>query len=211
MVSMLASLLMLLFILVWFVRHGTQMSEILINLRADMEALQNLFANAGDAVTQVPSHTAGYMLFVVVLAVYGGLAILGLWALWESRGQKYVPEATEYAQTQRVRRAMGAGLRELQEHTDPRQAIIACYARLEHLLMDYGMPVAQHLTPQEYMSTALQDLDLPLDIFADLVRLFELARYSLYPLDDAARTKAITHLEQLKAHLEGESAYAAQP
>ena len=100
-----------------------------------------------------------------------------------------------------VQRAVAAGLQELRTHTDPRQAIIACYARLEHLLTDYGVPAYEHLTPQEYMGTALQDLDLPTDAFAGLVALFELARYSLHPLDDTARRTAMAYLEQLQTHL----------
>ena len=75
-----------------------------------------------------------------------------------------------------AQRAVAAGLQELRLHTDPRQAIIACYARLEHLLEDYGVPAYGYLTPQEYMGAALHDLDLPTDAFAGLVGLFELAR-----------------------------------
>jgi hypothetical protein len=106
---------------------------------------------------------------------------------------------------------MTAGLRELREHADPRHAIIACYARLEHLLEDYGMPAYHHLTPQEYMRAAVRDLDLPPDALAGLIRLFELARYSLHPLDDGARMAAIAHLERLKVHLEGEEVHARHP
>jgi hypothetical protein len=58
------------------------------------------------------------------------------------------------------------------------------------------------------MGAALHDLDLPTDAFAGLVGLFELARYSLHPLDDRARARAIVHLEQLNAHLERDHTYA---
>jgi hypothetical protein len=34
------------------------------------------------------------------------------------------------------------------------------------------------------------------------VALFELARYSLHPLDDTARLAAMAYLEQLQAHLQ---------
>jgi hypothetical protein len=101
-------------------------------------------------------------------------------------------------------------LQELRLHTDPRQAIIACYARLEHLLEGHGVPAYGHLTPQEYMGAALRDLDLPPDAFAGLVELFELARYSLHPLDDGARARAIAYLERLKAHLERGHTHAVQ-
>ena len=105
---------------------------------------------------------------------------------------------------------MTAGLRELRLHADPRQAIIACYARLEHLLEDHGMPAWRHLTPQEYMGATLKGLDLPLDAFTGLIQLFELARYSLHALDATARSAAIAHLEQLSAHLQGDADHVAR-
>jgi hypothetical protein len=55
----------------------------------------------------------------------------------------------------------------------------------------------------------LQDLDLPTNAFAGLVGLFELARYSLHPLDDTARRAAMTYLEQLQAHLQQDGTHAA--
>jgi hypothetical protein len=117
--------------------------------------------------------------------------------------------AADDPRPRQVQRAVAAGLQELRTHTDPRQAIIACYARLEYLLNDYGVPAYEHLTPQEYMGTALHDLDLPTDAFAGLVRLFELARYSLHPLDDTARHTAMAYLEQLQIHLEQDDTHAA--
>jgi hypothetical protein len=102
----------------------------------------------------------------------------------------------------------------LQQHDDPRLAIIACYARLEHLLEDHGVPADTTLTPQEYMGAALQGLDVtsePLaEALANLVQLFELARYSLHPLDDEAKQAAATYLETIKSHLEWEAALATR-
>jgi hypothetical protein len=138
---------------------------------------------------------------VIVIVIYGGIALLSLWFLFEDRGEADLPAFQDEAHVRRVHRAMTAGLQELHEHTEPRQAIIACYARLEHLLEDHGVPAHHHLTPQEYMGAALRGLDLPLDAFTGLIQLFELARYSLHPLDDTARTRAIAHLEALRAHL----------
>jgi hypothetical protein len=56
----------------------------------------------------------------------------------------------------------------------------------------------------------LRGLDLPQEAFAGLIRLFELARYSLYPLDDAARAAARAYLEQLTTHVEGKAGHAAR-
>jgi hypothetical protein len=41
------------------------------------------------------------------------------------------------------------------------------------------------------------------------VALFELARYSLHPLDDTARRTAMAYLEQLQTHLQQDDTHAA--
>ena len=202
-VSTLASLTLLLIGVVWLWRHGPEVYQFLEHLRAQVHLAQELLeAGQHSFVQRVHSPTTGYTMFILVILVYGGLGLLGLWILCEGRGKAHVHATADEARPRQVRRAVAAGLQELRTHTDPRQAIIACYARLEHLLEDHGMPAYGHLTPQEYMGAALHDLDLPADAFAGLVGLFELARYSLHPLDDRARARAIAYLEQLNAHLE---------
>jgi uncharacterized protein DUF4129 len=188
----------------WLVRHGPKVEEFLARIRAEVGAIrESLGAGTQPMVDQVSSSTAGYTLFVIVVVIYGGIALVALWVLFEDHGYRPGSTPGDAPQVRQVRRAMQAGLRELRQHADPRQAIIACYARLEYLLEDHGMPAYEHLTPQEYMGVALRGLDLPLDAFSGLIRLFELARYSLHPLDDVARAAATSHLERLTAHLEG--------
>ncbi|MBI3326162.1 MAG: DUF4129 domain-containing protein [Nitrospinae bacterium] len=211
-VSTLASLTFMGLVLTWLMRHSAEVQAFLMRVRAEIGAIHELLeSGARPLVDQVSSPATGYVLFVGVVVVYGGMALLALWVLYEDRGLAHARPPQEHSDVRRVRRAMTAGLRELREHADPRQAIIACYARLEHLLEDHGVPAYDHLTPQEYMGAALRGLDLPLDAFAGLIRLFELARYSLHSLDDAARTTAIAHLERLTAHLEGGVVHVARP
>lgn len=201
----LISMLSIPLMLFWLLRQGSPLREVLQQWRRDLAALQ---ASPGPPILQVDSPFAGYALFIVVLVIYGGIAALGLWVLFD--GRFATPDATE-AETEdvrRVRRAVTLGLRALHDHNDPRQAIIACYAQLEHLLEDYGMPVYAALTPQEYMGTALRGIDVPEDAFAGLVALFEQARYSLHPLDEADKQAAAAHLETIKSHLEWEGAIA---
>lgn len=186
----------------WLMQHGTAFFQWLEHWRHELETLPEFLAtNTQTLVRQVDSPVAGYTLFGVVTLVYGGLAALGLWILCTDRGYGAPHSIPDDPHLRHVRRAVTAGLQALQQHSDPRQAIIACYARLEHLLEDYGVPAYHHLTPQEYMGTALQGLALPEEAFAGLVSLFEQARYSLHPLDDAARLAAIRHLGVLKEHL----------
>ena len=209
-VSTLGTLALVLMGLLWLMRHGPEMQDFLERLRLEIGLARELLdTNAHGLVQQVYSSTTGYTMFALVVLVYGGIGVLSVWLLWE--GWWKVPRWAE-VETERPRhlqRAMAAGLQELRLHADPRQAIIACYVRLEHLLEDHGLPVTATLTPQEYMSEALRELALPLEAFVELVRLFELARYSLHPLDQRARTKAITCLERLHEALSQDPAHAA--
>jgi hypothetical protein len=201
-VSMLASLTVGTMVIVWMMRHGTQVENFLERLRAEVGAAQELLAGTRTLVQHVQSPTTGYLMFTLVMAVYGGLAFLAAWVLLDSRYRVRLDDAADTPAARQVRRAVHAGLQALQEHHDPRQAIIACYARLEHLLEDHGMPTYHTLTPQEHMGTVLRQLALPLEAFAGLVELFEVARYSVHPLDDTARTSAMRYLETLQTHLE---------
>jgi Domain of unknown function (DUF4129) len=208
-VSTLGTLTLLVLGLVWLMRHGTEVSQFLEHLRLQISMAQELLAGTHSFVQQVHSPATGYAMFTMVVLVYGGLGLLGLWVLYEGWGKTRLQGALDDPRPRQVQRAVAAGLQELRTHADPRQAIIACYARLEHLLTDYGVPAYEYLTPQEYMGTALQDLNLPTDAFAGLVALFELARYSLHPLDDTARRAAMAYLEQLQTHLEQGDTHAA--
>jgi hypothetical protein len=207
-VSTLASLTLLLVGVVWLWRHGPEVHQFLARLREQVNFAHELLEASTQAFVQVHSPTTGYTMFTVVILVYGGLGLLGLWALCDGWGRVRWQDSQEEARPRQVQRAVAAGLQALRVHTDPRQAIIACYARLEHLLEDYGVPAYGHLTPQEYMGAALRGLDLPAEALAGLVALFELARYSLHPLDDTARATAIAHLEQLNTHLERNQTHA---
>jgi hypothetical protein len=190
----------------WLIQHGPEVQEFLERIGAEVGALrETLGSGTRPLVDQVSSPTAGYALFAIVVVIYGGIALVALWVLLEGHGRARDSALHQDPYIRRVRRAMTDGLRELRAHTEPRQAIIACYARMEHLLENHGVPALRHFTAQEYMGAALRGLDLPPDALAGLIRLFELARYSLHPLDDAARTTAIAHLERLTAHLQRET------
>jgi hypothetical protein len=195
----------------WFIRHGREVQNFLERVRSEIGAIREALGSGTlPLVDQVSSPTAGYTLFVIVVAIYGGITLIALWVLFEDGALGRGSDTVKDPQLRQVRRAMQAGLRELREHADPRQAIIACYARLEYLLEDHGVPAYHHLTPQEYMGAALRGLDLPQDAFAGLIRLFELARYSLHPLDNAARAEASAHLERLTTHMEAKAVHAAR-
>jgi hypothetical protein len=203
----LISMLSVPLMLFWLLRQGSPLREVLHQWRQDLAAWQ---ASPGPPILQIDSPIAGYALFIVVVVIYGGIAALGIWILFDGRFAFPNTAEGETGDVRRVRRAVTAGLRALHDHDDPRHAIIACYAQLEHLLEDHGMPAHATLTPQEFMGVALRGIDIPADAFAGLVALFERARYSLHRLDDADKQAATAHLEAIKSHLEWESAIATR-
>ena len=133
-VSTLGTLTLVLLGLVWLMRHGAEVSQLLERLRLQMSMAQELLAGTHSLVQQVQSPATGYAMFTMVVLVYGGLGLLSLWILYEGWGKMRFQGATDDPRPRQVQRAVAAGLQELRTHTDPRQAIIACYARLEHLL-----------------------------------------------------------------------------
>ncbi|GIX48835.1 MAG: hypothetical protein KatS3mg131_3046 [Candidatus Tectimicrobiota bacterium] len=193
--------------LAWLLRHNPQLQQLITDLHTRLLELQTLLHRSGGMLErQVRSSLAGYALFLAVSGIYGGLALLALWALLEEWRPQRTGRVAIPRRLRHVQQAVAAGLQALHHIADPRQAIVACYGRLEHLLVDYGVPVSQTLTPQESMDVALQGLDLPQEALAGLVELFELARYSLHPLDDTARQRALAYLETLQAALTQEAA-----
>jgi hypothetical protein len=207
----LVALLLMTLAVVYFLRWGGPWQDWLQRWRSELSALQAAWtSNTQELFQQVNSPVAGYALFGIVVVIYGGIALLGLWALLDTETSPRGPDETATQPSRQVQRAVAAGLRALQQHDDPREAIIACYARLEHLLEDHGVAADQTLTPQEYMGAALRGIDLPLDAFARLVELFELARYSLHPLDETAKQRAMAHLQTIQSHLAWEAALATR-
>lgn len=204
--SVIVSLLMAA-ILIWLFRTDSPLQDWLQLWRVELAALRGSFStDPHTLIEQVHSPIAGYALFIIVIVMYGGLALLGLWTLLDRPRHFGNTLEEESIQSRRVQRALLAGLHALQQYDDPRQAIIACYSQLEHLLADHGIPADETLTPQEHMGAALQGIDIPLNAFSGLVELFELARYSLHPLDERAKQTATTHLKTIQAHLQLETA-----
>src|SRR5262245_52932962 len=87
-VSTLVSLTLLLIVVVWIMRHGPEVYQFLERLRTGVQHAQALLEASRDSFVQrVHSSTTGYVVFVIVILVYGGLGLLGLWILCEGWGQ----------------------------------------------------------------------------------------------------------------------------
>ncbi len=94
--------------------------------------------------------------------------------------------------------ALDASLADLRSEPDPRRAVVAAYARMEAVLGSAGLPRRSHETSAEYCRRVLERLGAAAGAAARLTALFERARYSEHPIDDAMRAEAIEAVHQVR-------------
>jgi hypothetical protein len=100
-------------------------------------------------------------------------------------------------------RAAESGLAEIEDlKHEPRQAIIACYAAMERELRRFPGAVPQDFdTPTEVLARAIEHRALHIDNAAELVNLFEEARFSPHVMTEAHRGRAIDVLRLVLADM----------
>jgi hypothetical protein len=100
-------------------------------------------------------------------------------------------------------RAAEVGLAEIGDRSrEPRAAIIACYAAMERELSRVPGAVPQDFdTPTEVLARAVENHALHGDSAAELVNLFEEARFSPHVMSEAHRMNALSVLQLVLADL----------
>jgi hypothetical protein len=100
-------------------------------------------------------------------------------------------------------RAAESGLAAVEDlNHEPRQAIIACYAAMERELMHFPGAVPQDFdTPTEVLVRAVEHHALPADNAAELVNLFEEARFSPHVMNEEHRSSALRVLQLVLAEI----------
>ncbi len=134
------------------------------------------------------------------LVAVGVVAIgLALSAWLRQRRQPALAALGEDPAPDPLSEAASAGTVALHSHADPRTAIIACYAAMEHSLSGAGSPPAAADTPAEVLDRAF---GLAHSAAAEtLTGLFRQARYSEHDLTEEHRTAALQALDRLRADL----------
>lgn len=100
-------------------------------------------------------------------------------------------------------RAAGSGLAEIEDpNHEPRQAIIACYVAMERELRRFPGAVPQDCdTPAEVLARAVDHHALHTDNAAELVNLFEEARFSPHLMTEQHRRRATDVLQLVLADM----------
>jgi hypothetical protein len=111
--------------------------------------------------------------------------------------------ATAPSTSESLVRAAEVGLAEIGDRSrEPRAAIIACYAAMERELSRVPGAVPQDFdTPTEVLARAVENHALRGDSAAELVNLFEEARFSPHVMNEAHRTSALNVLQLVLADL----------
>lgn len=98
----------------------------------------------------------------------------------------------------RTEQAVEVGLDALRREPDPRRAIIAAYAAMERSLSHAGLGRHAWEAPIEYLRRVLAGaLGAPEDV-ETMTHLFEVAKFSLHPVDESMRGSAIGALERIR-------------
>jgi len=157
--------------------------------------------NAAGAVTHHPQGNPWPL-----LVLFAALAITAI-ALTSYRRRRptvrRAPDEAADATTAPLVAALAAGERALHEDSDPRAAIIGCYAAMERSLADAGSPPRLADTPAEVLGRATASGLVRSAWAGTLTGLFRRARYSSHPMTEADRAAAIGALAQVQADLGG--------
>jgi Domain of unknown function (DUF4129) len=94
------------------------------------------------------------------------------------------------------------------DHGTPRNAIVACWLRLQEVAAEAGLPPRTAETSTEFVVRALHTLDLDPRAIGSLAALYREARFSEHELGEDARDDARSALEQLRDDLRSRGAVA---
>ena len=83
----------------------------------------------------------------------------------------------------------------------PRNAIVACWLRLEDAVAEAGMPRRPSETSAELTARVLRQWSVDADAIADLAGLYREARFSRHEMTEPSRTAAVEALRRLHADL----------
>jgi Domain of unknown function (DUF4129) len=107
-----------------------------------------------------------------------------------------VPDAAE-----RVGSDLRRSLADLESERDPRLAVQRAYARMEESLGAIELSRAPDETPTEFTARVLRVLGASVAAASDLTGLFEIARFSDHPMDEADRRRAIASVRRVEAEV----------
>ncbi len=142
---------------------------------------------------------AGWILVAVLgAAALGAAVVLGR---HREQGDHAPPPDADATIPEVVADAVDAALSALEAAGDPRQAIIAAYARMLEALEAHGLGCRPAETPRLHVARCLAAADVRPEPLEELVSLFEEARFSTHPMTWEHRDEARRALAAVRGDL----------
>lgn len=172
-----------------------------INLSGINNAKRGLHHKRNGTPAAVEPHFEYTVLWVAlaVIAVGGGW----LYYAWRTRKKRTaVPVELEQTVAEDFAASIGDAIGDLESEPDARRAVIAAYARMETVLARNGLRRRPSETPVEYLRRILIGLTSRGYAVSLLTDLFEQAKFSRHPIDEAMKQDAIDALREIRDDLQ---------
>jgi hypothetical protein len=139
---------------------------------------------------------------VIVVSSLAVLALAaGAWLVLERRRTEPKREGVAAELVLALERTIA----DLRAEPDPRTAVIAAYAQMEHALAGVGLRRHPEEAPREYLGRVLPEVGAQTSSVEQLTGLFERAKFSPHAIDAAMKDEAIDALESLRDDLRSAS------
>jgi hypothetical protein len=169
--------------------------------RAHGSPLNPLISLAGKGKASPRAVRFDWMPVIVV----GSLTAIGVAAAAFVVVRRREPARPRRAAAEALLLALEQTLDDLRAEPDPRRAVIAAYAQMEHALARAGLPREPSEAPREYLDRVLPGVGAGAASVERLTALFERAKFSPHAIDGAMKEEAIAALESLRDELRGMS------
>ena len=148
--------------------------------------------------------SSGWALFAGMAFAAAALIIAALWVRIQRRGHDRADDwPAEPQSTPSLQDVLSAGTAALRDETDPRAAIIACYAAMEGSLAGAGAAPTVSDTPDEVLTRAASGGLIRSAAAGELTGLFRQARYGHRDMAESERAAAHGALTRLRTDLGG--------
>jgi hypothetical protein len=167
---------------------------------AEGSPLINTSARGGSVQTRDVHMYHAEFAWLQVLVILGLAGLAGLaWFVAARRRKEDAAGRGTVAET--LTDVIEETLDDLRAESDPRRAVIACYARLERALAAFGFPRRVAETQEEHLTRILGDLDVETGSISRLTELFTRAKFSQHEVGAEMKEEAIAALVQVRDEL----------
>ena len=143
------------------------------------------------------SSAYGIVLLLILVALLIGFTLITLSVLKRHTRPGKVGDPV----TDALLVGLDAGIDDVERTSDPRAAVIRCYARMEKMLSAVGLTRRSSEAPVEFLARVLHERDVVGPSAERLTALFERARYSTHDIDEAMRSSALAALRGVRNQL----------